>query len=1322
MSDYDLSGLSTRSFEKLVQALALKVIGPNVIIWGDGPDGGREVTFDGPIPYPSTEFNWNGYGFIQAKFRQRIKGGVSDGEWALKQLRLELKQFTRTNVRKPEYYVFATNVVLTPVGKTGWKDKALAVLQDYSRSVSLKGFDIWDYDKIASFLDGYEDIRHRYAAWITSGDALTEVIKWLRPSHADFENTIHKYLQKELLTDQFAHFEQAGHVPEDHVQLASVFVDLPVSNKREDVITLEGLENGRLPPGYVSSVLTAARDRFARDESNPNASTATVRPQNPKKEPGRYVLIGGPGQGKTTLGQFICQLFRVSILRDRPVKTLSAEVRLALKEIYSQLSLEGLKLPSTRRFPIRIQLGRFASYLAAKNTIDQGSLISYIIRLIEKRTSQTIPISDFQNWLASYPWIMVLDGLDEVPSSSNRDDILAAVRDFWIDASDCNADLMIIATTRPQGYNDDFNPRLYQHDWLTPLSQARALHYANRLVAARYLGNQERQERILHRLERASHDEATARMMRSPLQVTIMATLVDRIGQPPQERWSLFNEYYDVIYKREVERDIPAAEVLRNHRPDIDAIHSSVGLVLQVECEQTGQTDARLSASRFADIVHWRLHLEGHEGSNLDRLKLAIMEAATSRLVFLVGLEADAIGFEIRSLQEYMAAEGLMSDDDVTIRERLRQIAPVINWRNVFLFASGKCFSQRQHLRDLALAICAELNDDTEDEISHSLMAGSLLALEVLEDGPAQRQPKYTESLTRLAMRLLDIPDTGYSRRVAALYQAKLDRIYEEELREAMKAGKPSDHYSRWGCLLSLASKDSAWMERLNSCWPSAPRHQLDILTIASKLGLVGALANKFIESIPNITPLRLYRDTFSLYGLEKYEGQSQSKWIHSLPSALNETKNTSFRLRLRNASALPISFRPLTLGDRILKQFTNLQGMPMKNEEWLPLIAGARFAANPSVEQLVSELRAIAGKYSPRSSQWLGPRVPWPLGACLASSDSASDLLKLADKGAAGELGSPDSWRNAEHRWLVSGINEDDFRYLTDDKWPYAAHIDEHGFPFVGCDTSIHYEAVSAETCRSLIELHSGLKSSYMSSKVASWILRCLSTFAEDPKKTQDLSDFGPTQFKNVIFEAVDYDIPVASLALLPYVFQSPHDWIHLVDKIGRRARLRESRSTPQSFAESLRDAYLADQSLKGVLAVLAALAGDGVAVQIPYETLKADLYGDTPELALSVALSQNNLEKVELLFLTQRLSDISSSSPDFPPYAVYLAEKYQAGGPHFLKFVIALKKSLPTSQWQAISRTLTFLNDSMRRRTSGLNDQAVWQHLRLPPGLNNL
>ncbi len=44
MSDYNLPGLNPRDFEHLIQALAIKVIAPGVMPFGDGPDGGREAT------------------------------------------------------------------------------------------------------------------------------------------------------------------------------------------------------------------------------------------------------------------------------------------------------------------------------------------------------------------------------------------------------------------------------------------------------------------------------------------------------------------------------------------------------------------------------------------------------------------------------------------------------------------------------------------------------------------------------------------------------------------------------------------------------------------------------------------------------------------------------------------------------------------------------------------------------------------------------------------------------------------------------------------------------------------------------------------------------------------------------------------------------------------------------------------------------------------------------------------------------------------------------------------------------------------------------
>ncbi len=63
---YALFGFSTDAFEQFVRAVA--TIGPGVTAFGNGPDGGREATFCGkiPFPFPPTEC-WEGYGVIQAK-------------------------------------------------------------------------------------------------------------------------------------------------------------------------------------------------------------------------------------------------------------------------------------------------------------------------------------------------------------------------------------------------------------------------------------------------------------------------------------------------------------------------------------------------------------------------------------------------------------------------------------------------------------------------------------------------------------------------------------------------------------------------------------------------------------------------------------------------------------------------------------------------------------------------------------------------------------------------------------------------------------------------------------------------------------------------------------------------------------------------------------------------------------------------------------------------------------------------------------------------------------------------------------------------------
>jgi hypothetical protein len=74
-----------------------------------------------------------------------------------------------------------------------------------------------------------------------------------------------------------------------------------------------------------------------------------------------------------------------------------------------------------------VVLSEFATALNADRDL---SLLAFIARRIERRTDWKVSPDDLRNWLSTYPWFLVLDGLDEVPSSTNREDVLKKVEDF----------------------------------------------------------------------------------------------------------------------------------------------------------------------------------------------------------------------------------------------------------------------------------------------------------------------------------------------------------------------------------------------------------------------------------------------------------------------------------------------------------------------------------------------------------------------------------------------------------------------------------------------------------------------------------------------------------------------------------------------------------------------------------------------------------------------------------------------------------------------------------------------------------------------------
>lgn len=1328
MSDYNFTGLSSRSFEQMIQAISAKLIGPNIVIFGDGPDGGREATFEGTVPYPSTLNQWSGYGVVQAKFLQRPESTKEQGEWALGQLRSELEAFADPDKdrRKPEYYIFVTNAVLSAVKKTGAKDKAKAVFDQFKSTVPLKDYDIWDYDKLRAFLDNNDEVRKKYAAFITVGDVLAEVMKQIEFDRPDFETTITNFLEKELLTDQFANLEQAGHTTNDRIPIAHVFTDLPTHPAPLIDPPAETLTS--LSPGFVSAVIDLAKERL-----NPSVVVAEDTRLQPRMTGGRIVLIGGPGQGKSTVGQFCCQLFRTTLLKDRPQHLITPPARDVVNTIKSYCSREKIELPSARRFPLRIELSAFASALASKEQPDVTSVLTYLTRFISKRTSLSVSTNDFREWLRTYPWVIILDGLDEVPLSTNRPEVLSAIQDFWIDAAQLDADLLVVATTRPQGYNEDFSPRYYEHLWLAPLSNARALHYGSSLAHARYGNEPERCNRIIERLTRASQQPATARLMRSPLQVTIMATLVERMGTPPQERWQLFRSYYEIIFMREMERDIPAAAILRDYRSDIDAIHNWVGLLLQIESERTGATEAQLAADQFAAVVRARLESEGHEKIELEELKEKIIDAATNRLVFLVGLQENKIGFEIRSLQEFMASEALMDGKDETIRARLRTIAVIANWRNVFLFAAGKCFAVQQALRDTVVAIAAELNENAEDRMCVATLAGSQLCLDLLSDGSSRRQPKYGRILLRIALRVLQLPPSEHQRRLAALYDEQFEEIYRDEIVKALDSSIPEHRLGAWVCLLNLIESGIQWAESIgDKYWPTTKNVE-ELLKILPFIGLADSsswFSTKIVGNLPEITPKALYKvlsdADLSLNNVTQFD----NKWLQAIVALRLTTNQNEISIRddsytfslPRTITASPIRFFNTPVRGNYLPTVEALLDIPSPRKEWSPLIESARFLKNPSAASLAETLRAIATNINFRTDIPALLNIPWPIGACLGICKTPKEICVVAGRAENGEFGELRDWEQAEHRWQTQGLTLPDFEHMTNERIPISKSIATIGFPF--SDFSLSMSVASTETLRTdvvgLLEIYKKISGFRARSVVAHALLFAMSVLQRAKNETIELS---AAEFKQLVVETVGGGNRVWASAIGAIRLDEPIDseWTETLDFTGQQKTL-SARPINSSTRAVIHKTFLCNPHQKGLMRLLALTTYSAELPSIPVEMISPDQFDELEDrkAATMLTIKQDLSQVSSLAGLVKSTAALLNDHPDLNIAQLRVSGREVATAAEN-DFWFVLLDQLPASAWNHRHDLINRFQESLAQRTSKLDRPHIWESLQLPIGLRN-
>ena len=775
-----------------------------------------------------------------------------------------------------------------------------------------------------------------------------------------------------------------------------------------------------------------------KDKLDPNS----VSPPNGSfsgPQANRFVLIGGPGQGKSTLSQYLAQLHRVALLAPRRARV-SPDNRPILDELINQCRADGTALPSARRFPVRIDLPRFSDALdkAVKAGGQETSLIEYIAGQIRATAHMDLELEDLRAWLREYPWLIILDGLDEVPPSGNRGPVINSIREFWDEVVGCESDLAMLVTTRRQGFNDDLSPTYYNHIELVHLTTEQALTYAKRLLEYR-IPNDEERAATLSRLHAASKEMATARLMVSPLQVTIMAALVQAKGDLPQDRWGLFDGYYSVVRNREQGKPEPVSRLLRTYGKDIEAVHHFAGLVLHIESERKGGADATMPVEHLREMVVQRLLSEEHSEAESRSVAEQIVGEAMTRLILLTSNNGQDIGFEIRSLQEFMASAALMGGSDSEKQKRLAYISDKSHWRHVFLFAAGRCFSEvsSEHLRASVYEICDDLDSVGEDEVHRTIRTGAKLALDLLEDAAAAGQPRPFRHLASRALRLLDVEDAGYAGRLAKVYHAYAAEQYKEAIESRLADRSRAE---AWRLLFELNVRRIEW----------AGKRVRDYLSEASKQELYRVLIMGIRADSKSKENAEIISDGIKWVGFR--EAMDLASVFKDLPNesrlmkallALQDSEDQDARVEV---SVMPERGRSV-LRLRMLGLFGNIRSVYREIAElrpdWNVFRIVGELASRPSQEALSAALLKLADLVesdddSDSEIRFQFGYLPWVLGVFVSGEPKSTAFRTGAEQVARGQFGGLADWEKAERRWKANGISEADV----------LASANSHGIP----------------------------------------------------------------------------------------------------------------------------------------------------------------------------------------------------------------------------------------------------------------------------------
>lgn len=675
MDRYLFENLGPEKFQHFCQALLLKEH-PNLQCFPVGqPDGGRDglARGDSEISSPTV--------VLQVKYKRRDEG--ESAQWMIDALTLEKPKVERLAANGATRYIMVTNARPTGHEDTGRIDRVQTWMDE---NLPIPAVCLWRDDLERRLDDADSQLKLAYPSILSGEDTLTMIVAaQIGRDRERITRTLRSFVREQYLKDAEVKFRQT----ELANSLLTLFVDVPI-----DVSSFFWDRAGKKAPASVRKNIrklafrtdidtTFASDlSFFVESATANAGDVLLDSELQTGLPW-VVLEGAPGQGKSTLAQYVCQVHRAQYLGET--------------EFLSQVSERHAQ--SAFRLPIKVDLRDLAAFLDGRpirgeEESPEGpkTLERFLAALVSiKAGGLSFSADDLVETATHVPILLFLDGLDEVADLNLRKVLIERILEGLNRLKDDQSDIQVVVTSRPSlfGSGAEF-PKAFTRLSLAPISPETISEYASKWTVAKNLSDEHAAEvkTILHDKLALGH---IRELTRNPMQLAILLSLIDSVGYSlPDVRTDLYREYMKLFMTREAEKSAG----VKQHRHLLLEIVEYLAWRLQCEAESNGSTGA-VNHDELREIVEERLRANQQDTAILDDLFTGGIE----RVYVLVQRVEGLYEFEVQPLREYFAAKYLYSSAPVSHfrnqivhgdrAQRFEAIAVNPYWANVTRFYAG---------------------------------------------------------------------------------------------------------------------------------------------------------------------------------------------------------------------------------------------------------------------------------------------------------------------------------------------------------------------------------------------------------------------------------------------------------------------------------------------------------------------------------------------------------------------------------------------------------------------------------------------------------